>query len=416
MASIALLTGEPSGDLQAAAVAKALRSIAPELQLWGTGGRHLRSVGVEIVEDTSALSVVGLFEAVPTLKTIWDTYQRMRERLAQRRPDLTVMVDTPAVNMRLADLLRQEGLRSLYYFPPSAWTTNLGRLAQIHSKVDAVVPSFRFNASNYKKAGLEHAFFGHPMVDLFQPKDMVKAQRELDVEPGRTYVALLPGSRVQEIRHILPLFLEVSRRLHRYRPDLHFLLPVASPSIRPLVEEVLGRRCLPHLTLLDGQSRRAMSSSRLAFIASGSATLEAALLEIPMVLCYRANAFDYHFGQTLRRTGILKIHRWGLPNIVLGRDVMPELLQDEANPAKLVELGLELLDSSPTRQRQLDDFKEIRRTLGPEDFDWNTDQRPNVVGRVARFVYEFSRGATVEQAKVLADRQPIHVELENFIG
>jgi lipid-A-disaccharide synthase len=401
--SIALLSGEPSGDLQAAALARALKHIDPSLQLWGTGGKHLRQAGVEIVEDISGMGVMGVFEALPKLKGIWDTYHRMRARLVERRPDLTVMIDTPAINMRLADLLRQESLRSIYYFPPSGWTTNLERLAKIQSKVDAVVPCFSYNASNYEKAGIEHAFFGHPLVDLFQPIDPMVAQARLGLDPGRTYVALLPGSRIQEVRCILPTFVEVARRLRRYRPDLEFLLPIASQAVEPLVLEMVGDCGGIHI--IKGQSRWAMASSRLALMASGSATLESALLGIPLVLCYRANAFDYGLGQLLRKTGILNFKRWGLPNIVLQEDIMPELLQYEANPGRLVMEAMLLLDDTPTRQNQLADLQRIRETLGGS----------GVVEKVARFTYEFGCGKSVAQARLAAQTETMGLDFSQLL-
>lgn len=403
MKTIALLSGEPSGDLQAAALARALKHIDPSLQLWGTGGKHMRQAGVEIVEDISAMGVMGVFEALPKLKGIWDTYHRMRARLVERRPDLTVMIDTPAINMRLADLLRQQSLRSLYYFPPSAWTTNLERLVKIHSKVDAVVPCFSYNASNYEKAGIEHAFFGHPLVDLFKPIDPLVAKAKLGVEPNRTYIALLPGSRTHEVRCILPIFVEVVRRLRRYRPDLEFLLPIASQAIEELVRETVGN--CDGIHLIKGHSRWAMASSRMALMASGSATLESALLGIPLVLCYRANTFDYGLGQMLRKTGVLNFKRWGLPNIVLQEDIMPELLQYEASPGRLVMEVMLLLDDTPTRQNQIADLQRIRQTLGGS----------GVVERVARFTYEFGRGQTVAQAKQAAQSESLGLDFSQML-
>lgn len=403
MKTIALLSGEPSGDLQAAALARALQHIDPSLQLWGTGGKHMRQAGVEIVEDISAMGVMGVFEALPKLKGIWDTYHRMRARLVERRPDLTIMIDTPAINMRLADLLREHSLRSVYYFPPSAWTTNLERLVKIHSKVDAVVPCFSYNASNYQKAGLEHAFFGHPLVDLFKPIDCVVAQAKLGIEPNLTYIALLPGSRTHEVRCILPTFIEVARRLRRYRPDLQFLLPIASQAIEDLVRETVGS--FDGIHLIKGHSRWAMASSRMALMASGSATLESALLGIPLVLCYRANSFDYGLGQILRKTGVLNFKRWGLPNIVLQEDIMPELLQYEANPGRLVMEVMLLLDDTPTRQTQLADLQRIRQTLGGS----------GVVERVARFTYEFGRGQTVAQAKLAAQSESLGLDFSQML-
>ncbi len=320
----------------------------------------MRQAGVEIVEDISAMGVMGVFEALPKLKGIWDTYHRMRARLVERRPDLTVMIDTPAINMRLADLLRQHSLRSLYYFPPSAWTTNLERLVKINSKVDAVVPCFSYNASNYEKAGIEHAFFGHPLVDLFKPIDPLVAKAKLGVEPNRTYIALLPGSRTHEVRCILPIFVEVVRRLRRYRPDLEFLLPIASQAIEELVRETVGN--CDGIHLIKGHSRWAMASSRMALMASGSATLESALLGIPLVLSYRANTFDPRVGADVEKTGVLILGA-GTPQYRASGRHHAGTAPDEASPADIMEVMLLLDDihSSESARRSAANSPNIRR-------------------------------------------------------
>ena len=388
--SVALLAAEPSGDLQAAAIARVLRRLHPDIELFGVGGLHMRNVGVELLEDTSLWSSVGLFDAIPKIPEIRRRYYVLRDQIRDRRPTLTVFIDAPAINMRMAKYLRAGGLRTAYYFPPSAWAKRDGRLAEIHSKVDAVIATFAHNAEGYRRAGLDIAFFGHPLIDLFAPLEADQARQQLGLT-GNRQVAIMPGSRVQEITHVLPVFLETARRLRRYDPSLEFLLPVATPAIRPAVLKQVGKG-FPGLHLLDGQAKQALACSQLALICSGSATLEAALLGTPMILCYRCNWFDYVFGKTLIKLGLIHVPRWGLPNLVLQEDVIPELLQLDVTPGKLMGMALDLLESGALRERQLADLARVRASLG----------EPGVVEKVGHFVSYFAQGMPLREASAQA--------------
>lgn len=388
--SVALLAAEPSGDLQAAAVARVLRRLHPDIELFGVGGLHMRNAGVGLLEDTSLWSSVGLFDAIPKIPAVWKRYHVLREQIRDRRPTLTVFIDAPAINMRMAKYLRFHGLRTAYYFPPSAWAKRDGRLAEIHKKVDAVIATFAYNAEGYRKAGLDIAYFGHPLIDLFQPLGAEEARQQLDLS-GNRQVALMPGSRLQEITHVLPVFLETARRLHRYDPGLEFLLPVATPAIRPAVLRQVGKG-FPGLHVLDGQAKQALAASQLALICSGSATLEAALLGTPMVLCYRCNWLDYAFGKTLIKLGLIHVPWWGLPNLVLQEDIIPELLQMQVTPGRLMGMALDLLESPVARERQLADLARVRASLG----------QPGVVEKVGHFISHFAQGMSLREARELA--------------
>ncbi len=381
------MAAEPSGDLQAGALASALLRRDPSLRLVGVGGDRMAEAGVELWMESHTWSTIGPGEALARLPGLYLAYRRMRWHLLEARPDLTVVVDAPALHMRLVGFLRRRGLRTAYYFPPSAWSRNPQRMQAIHSRVDGVLCAFRANASRYQDLGLPVAYFGHPLVDIVgQAPDAEEARRLLGLAgPG---LALLPGSRTQEVRHLLPVFLEVAARLRRDHPDLEILLPCATPPLEKRIRAVLEAAPIEGVRVLQGQARLALAASRLALMASGSASLEAALLGTPMLLCYRFGALDVALGRTLQALGLLRVDRFGLPNLVLDQDVVPELLQDQVEPVRLEAEARRLLADGPERQHMLDALSRVRQALGG----------PGVVERLAGVVDRLSEGASMAQA------------------
>lgn len=389
--TVALMAAEPSGDLQAGALARALRERDPSLRLVGVGGTAMKEAGVELWMESHLWSTIGPFEALGRLPALYLAYRRMRHELLKARPEITLVVDCPAIFMRLVGFLRRRGLRTAYYFPPSAWTRNPRRLQEIHDRTDAVIATFGRNAELYEQAGLPVAWFGHPLVDVMaRAPSPAEARRQLGLE-GEC-VTLMPGSRTQEVRLLLPIFLEVAGRLRRDRPDLQFLLPCATPPLERRIRRMLGEPP-DWLHVLSGGARPAMAASRLVLMASGSASLEAALLGVPMVLCYRFGVFDAWLGKVLMKLGLLKIDWFGLPNLVLQESVMPELLQEEANADRLEQEARRLLDEGPARERMLADLARVRQALGP----------PGVVGRVAALVDTLASGHGMERALELVE-------------
>lgn len=356
--TLALFSAEPSGDLQAAAVLTHLRELLGSgWDFVGVGGQHSRAAGLELWQDSSLWSVVGVSEALGRLPRLLRTYWDVRTALLRTRPELTVFIDAPAIHMRLAGVLQKAGLRTAYYFPPSAWSTNPKRLRQIHGRVSDVVCAFRFNAEQYARLGLPVAYFGHPLVDLCHVPSRSEALAALGLPDGE-YVALLPGSRTQEIRTLLPVFLQVAAQLgERWQ----FLLPTATPQIEAMV-----RREVPpgQVHVVPGQARLVMSVCRAGLLASGSATLEAALVGLPHVLAYRLNDLDYFLARLLMRWGLMRIGSVGLPNLVLQERVVAEVLQGEVTAARLcAEIALLLEDGEP-RTRALRDLARVREALG----------------------------------------------------
>lgn len=330
---------------------------------------------MHLIADSSTWGSIGPGDALGKIPRIYLAYRKMRQTLLARRPALTIMVDAPAVHYRLAGFARRHGLKTLWYIPPSQWARNPRRFRALHERVDSIITPFRYNADQYARLGLEVGYYGHPLVDVIgEPTPPEEGQRALGLEPGR-YVTLLPGSRTQEIRYILPLLLQVAARLRTTQGDLQFLLPIASPALEKMVRRRIGRPPA-WLKLLSGRARDAMAASSLAVMASGSASLEAALLGLPHVVCYRGSKLDWLIYNMLYFLKVLRIDRFALANLVLQEDVMPEFLQVRATPEAIGAEALSLLEDGPRRRKMLADFARLKTAVG----------QPGVVGRVADHV------------------------------
>jgi lipid-A-disaccharide synthase len=387
------MAAEPSGDLQAGALARALRRRDPALRLVGVGGAAMAAAGVELWMESHTWSTIGPGEALARIPGLYLAYRRMRGHLLRERPQLTVVLDAPALHMRLVGFLRRRGLRTAYYFPPSAWSRNPRRMHEIHSRVDGVLCAFRANAQLYDSLGLPVAFFGHPLSDVIHDSPGPEEAREILGVEGPA-LALLPGSRTQEVRHLLPTFLEVAARLRRDEPGLQILLPCATSPLEKRIRSMLGSELPEGLRILSGQARLALAASRLALMASGSASLESALLGVPMLLCYRFGPLDAALGRTLKALGLLRVNRFGLPNLVLDRDVVPELLQEEVQPDRVEAVVRQLWKEGPVRDRMLADLARVQEALGG----------PGVVDGLARVVDFLAAGDSMTQA--LARTEP----------
>lgn len=377
-----ILSADPSGDLQAAALVEKLKQRHPDWQFVGVGGQHSRRAGVSLWADSSVWSIVGITEALTRLPRFVLDYWRVRTALLRARPQLTVMIDSPAVHMRLAPVAQKAGLRCAYYFPPSGWSTNPKRLRSIHARAEALIPAFAYSAEQYRQHGLPVAHFGHPLVDLCRPIEREMALARLGLPEGH-YAALMPGSRTQEIRLLLPIFLETARHF----PGLTWLLPTANPQLEQRV-----RRVLPAppewLRIISGHSREVMSVCQGGLLASGSATLEACLLNMPHLICYRLNPTDWKIARILRFLGLFDVPMFGLPNLVMQEKLIPEFLQDEVAPDRLAAALGPLLEEGSPRKLALQQLARVRERLGP----------PGAIERVAQFVEKLALGQSRDEA------------------
>lgn len=366
MTTVLLAVGDASGDRYAADFVRELRDLRVGTRFCGLGGVELQKAGVELVVHQRELAVGGVVELVPHLRRIVASWRRMVEELVSAAPDLVVLVDSSGFNLPFARRARRAGVPVLYYIAPQVWAWRRGRIRKLASRADRIAVIFPFEPSVYEGSGADVEFVGHPLVDNLRVAgaglDRKVVRDRLGIEPSDRVVALLPGSRRTEVRHCLGVYLETARVLHSRDPRVRFLLPLAPSIDRGFVEARIAKARLPSLLrirLLEGGSYESVISSDVALIKPGTATLEAALLDRPFVIAARGNALSVAL---LRR--LVTVDALGMPNLIVGRTIVPEFLQTDAQPEKIASAMLELF-AGPARERQLTAFGEVRTRLGP---------------------------------------------------
>ena len=356
---LAMVAGEASGDLLAGLLLGGVRARWPQARVAGIGGPQMVAQGFDAWWPSDKLAVRGYVEVLRHYREIAGIRRALGTRLLQQRPDAFIGVDAPDFNLGLAQRLREAGLRTIQFVCPSIWAWRAGRVTGIAKAVDHVLCLFPFEPEILQRAGVAATFVGHPLADAIPIEPPRAASRAaLGLSDGDTVVAVLPGSRRSEIQANAPAFLQAAERLHGQRPELRFVLPVA-PGLRALVEPLVAQwaRRAP-IRLLDGQSHEALAACDVTLIASGTATLEAALFKRPMVIAYRMNALSW---QIMKR---MRLQPWvGLPNILCREFVVPELLQHEATPQALASAVVQWLDAPQRRDALAARFLEIHHQL-----------------------------------------------------
>lgn len=359
--TIAIVAGEASGDMLGAALVRALRARWPQLQFHGIAGPRMQAEGVRSHFPMETLAVRGYVEVLKSLREILAIRSGLRKLLLESPPDLFIGVDAPDFNLGLEAKLKAARIPTVHYVSPSVWAWRSGRIPSIGRSVDRMLVLFPFEETIYRKAGIPVSYVGHPLADeLPLSPDPGEARAQLRLGAGALAVALLPGSRASELELHADLLIETARRLQAQRPELRFIVPLATRETREHFEArlyALGAGELP-VEMLFGHARLALQACDAAIVASGTATLEAALARCPMVITYRLNPLTYRM---VMRKALLPY--FGLPNILSGEFVVPELLQDEATPANLAQALGNLLDSPDARARMRAHFARLHESL-----------------------------------------------------
>lgn len=368
--SFMLVAGEASGDLHGAQLARALSALAPGVWLTGMGGIRMAEAGVRLVEDLTGLAVVGGSEAVGRLPRLYRAYRTLARAMAETRPRGLVLIDFPEFNLLLARVAKRLGIPVIYFVPPQVWAWRRGRVRRIARLVTKVLAVFPFEVPLYRSAGVPVEFVGHPLLDsLPRALDRAEARRRMALPDGSTLVGLLPGSRREEVERLLGPMTEAAARIQAAWPDVRFALALA-PTVKPEAVAAVAA-CPAKIDVLSGRTHEIMAAADLLLIASGTATLEAACLGTPMVVCYRVSRLSELIGRLLIRVPWIS-----LANILANRAVVPELLQDEATGERLAEEALSLLREPGRLAAQREAFCGIRGELG----------EPGVGERAARCV------------------------------
>ena len=360
--SLFIISGEESGDMHGAALMEALKRLAPDMRFGGMGGARMREAGL-IGLDSRELSVVGLVEVAEKLPAILRAYAGLKRRLKSERPDAVVLIDFPDFNLRFASVARRLGIPVIYYISPQVWAWRKGRVKKIARLVDRMLVVFPFEVPIYEKAGVPVEYVGHPLAGrVWSKAAREEARRELGIPEEGTVVALLPGSRTGEVRRILGPLLKAGEIIEkRLGEKVRFVLPAADSIDLPLIDGFLRESALS-VTVVRGRMHQALRAADAAAVASGTATLETALAGTPMVIVYRVSYVSYRIGKMI--LGNISI---GLPNIVAGRKVVPELIQDAMSPEGVAAEVVSILKDGAKREAMLRGFDEIRESLGRGD-------------------------------------------------
>ncbi len=357
---IMLVAGEASGDLHGATLCRGLKALAPAWPLFGMGGRRMAAAGMQILADVTGDAVVGGSEAIRGLPGLYRTYRRLAGILrTPPRPRALVLIDFPEFNLRLAKAARRAGVPVIYFVPPQIWAWRGGRIRKIARLVSRVIAAFPFEVPLYDAAGVPVEFVGHPLVDsLASAPSRAEARQRLGIEEHALVLGLLPGSRALEIERMLPAMREAMALIARAHPASRCLLGLAPTVSREAVAaRVAGT---PRIEIVENDAQAVMAAADLLLVASGTATLEAALIGTPMLICYRVSHVSYRMLLLLIRI------RWiGLPNIVLGRTVAPELYQDRVTGDDIAREALRLLADPAALAAQRRAFGEIQGRFGP---------------------------------------------------
>lgn len=374
MAKILISAGEASGDIHAAAVTAAIKKIDSSAQIFGMGGDALRAAGGEVLFDIKDHGVMGFVEVIKKLPDLFKLRSDFAKVMDERKPDCMVVVDYPGFNMKLAKLAHDKRIPVVSYIAPSAWAWHKGRAKNVAKIVDKVACIFPFEYDVYKEAGASVEFVGHPLLDIVHPSmDKAEAEAWAGKEAGRPLVLIMPGSRLMEIEKMLPNLLAGAKLLQKQMPQVQFAMPRAGTIPVELLQDKIKDSGLK-IKITEGHNYDLFSVADLALATSGTVTLESALCGLPSVIVYRTSALNAFIARR-----VINIPNIGLPNIVAGRQILPELLQEDFTPEKLAATAAELL-LPESRQRLNDDLSYMKQRLG----------EPGAVGRVAQLILKMA--------------------------
>lgn len=349
---ILISAGEASGEMYGAQLIEQLRRQAPELEFFGVGGPRMRAAGCDTVVDTKDLAVVGITEIVGQLPRIYRRYHKLLAEAKRRHPDLAVVIDSPAFNWRVARQMYHRGIPAVYYVCPQFWAWRQGRVRLLRKYIKKALVIFPFEESFYRERGVDASFVGHPLAELQKPAiDRQEYAASFGLDPHKHWLTLMPGSRRKEVRMNLPTILEAAAQFGR---TFEYLLPVAPTLERQFVHDLVGARAI---TLVP-ESLPALWHSRAGIIASGTATVEAAMMATPFVMVYRVTGLTYALGRWR-----IKVPHLAMVNLIAGERVVPELVQADFTARNVVAEVEQLISDGPERDRMLEGLARVKARL-----------------------------------------------------
>lgn len=357
--TIMIIAGEASGDMHGARLVREMLNINPALSFYGIGGKKMREEGVELFADASEMAVVGLTEAVSKLGSILTTMTKMKKTLDERKPDLVILIDYPDFNLSIAKAASAKGIKVLYYISPQVWAWRQGRIRQIKKTVTKMAVILPFEVETYDRHGFAVHYVGHPLLDMIKTNYSKQELRmNLNLAEHRMTIGILPGSRIAEIKRLLPELLRAATLLAKEFPDVQFVLPLADTLKESSVDKFIKTSGVP-VRVISGRTYDVIACSDLVLVASGTATLEVALLKVPMIIVYKVSLLSYVIGRL-----IVDVKNIGLVNIIAGKTIVPELIQGDASGERIAQEVLAILNNGERKQEMIQALSELREKLG----------------------------------------------------
>ncbi len=357
--TIMIVAGEASGDMHGANLVREMLNLDPMLNFYGIGGNRLRKEGVDLLANASDMAVVCLTEVVSKLGSILKIMGMMKRSLDERRPDLVILIDYPDFNIPLAKAARKRGIKVFYYISPQVWAWRKSRIGQIKKMVSKMAVILPFEVETYRQKGFEVNYVGHPLLDMVKLNySKQESRKKFGLSEDEITIGILPGSRTSEVRILMPELMRAAQILKREVPDLQFVLTLADTLEETSVTEIISGFNVK-VKVVSGHTYDVISCADLALVASGTATLETALLGVPMIIVYKISLLSYFIGRLF-----VHVKNIGLVNIIAGKTIVPELIQGDASGKRIAAESLSILKNGERRQKMIKELEAIRARLG----------------------------------------------------
>ena len=363
-----IIAGEPSADLHGSNLIKAILLKSPDTKFIGMGGELMKAAGAEIYYDIEKISVIGFVEVIKKLPLYKKIFKGLAARLDSEKPDAVILIDYPGFNLSFAKEAKKRNIPVIYYISPQVWAWNKGRIKTIKKLVDKMLVLFDFEKELYKKYGIDAVFVGHPLIETVNVGAIHELPLRLGLNPHKKTIALLPGSRHAEVKKLLPVMLKSAELIAEKQKDVQFIL-IKSPIIDRAIYEKIFKDTPLWIKIIDDNRYDAIACADLALVASGTATLETAILSVPMALVYKVNFLTWLIARAL-----IKIPYIGLVNVVAKEKIIPEFIQFGARPEKIANECINILQSPARISKIKLDLARVKSSLGPSGASANAAQ------------------------------------------
>lgn len=357
--TVLIIAGEASGDMYGASLVREMLNRDPALKFYGIGGNKMLQEGVQLLADASTMAVVGLTEVVFKLKDILKIMRTIKKSLDERRPDLVILIDYPDFNLAVAKAARRHNIKVLYYISPQIWAWRQSRIEQIKKTVTRMAVILPFEVETYRRHGFAADYVGHPLLDMIKTTYSKKdSRKKFNLHEDKITIGILPGSRMSEIKKLLPELLQAATIMKDSIPELQFVVPLADTLEEKNLTGIIAGFPI-EVNVISGHTYDVVSCADLALVASGTATLETALLKVPMIIVYKISPLSYFIGKLF-----VRVENIGLVNIIAGKTIVPELIQNDANGARIAREALSILGDETKKQTMIRELEAIRSRLG----------------------------------------------------